>query len=143
MVKGAQQIVCETCNRHVGPKTRKPAHIVRPLDFNQEVCLDALHLYDMGGKKVTTLSMLDAASGYHLVKRMEGTKAEDFVKTFLEGWVTCAGPPVSVLVDQERGMVKDFPDVLEQHGIAIRYTAGQALAKRAGGATKRLVPGDL
>lgn len=34
--------------------------------------------------------------------------------------------PTTVLVDQERGLMKDFPAELEKHGINIQYTAGQA-----------------
>ena len=45
-IKAAEQIHCETCSRLKGPGTRRPAKVVRALDFNEEVCLDTLVLYD-------------------------------------------------------------------------------------------------
>ena len=58
-MKAAEQIHCETCSRLKGPGTRRPAKVVRALDFNEEVCLDTLVLYDQEGTRVETLSILD------------------------------------------------------------------------------------
>ena len=62
-VKAAHSLRCETCARHTGPGTRRPAKMVRALDFNQEVCLDTLNLFDSEHKKIETLSILDMATG--------------------------------------------------------------------------------
>ena len=126
VVKACKQIHCETCQRSKMSSSRRPAKVVKPVDFNEEVAIDTMHLYDSNGAKVTVLSILDVGSGYHVVKRLSGRKAEDLATTFLEAWTSWAGAPTNVLVDQERGMLKDFPDALERHNIAIRYTAGQA-----------------
>ena len=45
---------------------------------------------------------------------------------FCDAWVMWAGPPVTLTVDQERGFIKEFVDSLEELGITIRFTAGQA-----------------
>ena len=125
-VNGAMKLACETCNRKTGEKSRRPAHLYKPLDFNEEVAIDTMHLFNNAKEKFTVLSMVDLASGYHLVKRLDGRTADDLSKTFLESWVSWAGAPMSILVDQERGMLGSFPDAMEKHGIKIRYTAGQA-----------------
>ena len=125
-VNGALKLSCETCNRKASEKSRRPAHLYKPLDFNEEVAIDTMHLFNNAQEKFTVLSMVDLASGYHLVKKLTGRTAEELANTFLEAWVSWAGSPMSVLVDQERGMLKSFPDQMEKHGIKIRYTAGQA-----------------
>ena len=51
-VKAALGIRCETCARHTGPGTRRPGKVIKPLDFNQEVCIDTMSLYDSNKKKV-------------------------------------------------------------------------------------------
>eukprot|EP00435_Cladocopium_sp_Y103_P070748 s785_g36.t1 len=125
-VKAAHSLRCETCARHSGPGTRRPAKLVRALDFNHEVCLDTLNLFDAQGKKVETLSILDMATGYHIVKKITGRKSNNLLKDFVDAWVNWAGPPLRVTVDQERGFLKEFTDGLDMLGIQARVIAGQA-----------------
>ena len=102
MVGAAQGIRCATCERMKRPGTRRPARVVRPLDFNQEICIDILNLYDTKNNKVETMSILDLATGYHVVKRISGKKSTDYMKDFNDFWMGWAGPPDQVTVDQER-----------------------------------------
>lgn len=92
MVDAAQGIKCETCSRLKQPGTRRPAKVVRPLDFNQELALDVLNLFDLKNNKVVALSMLDMATGYHLVRRVTGKKSQNYLDDFVEGWINWAGP---------------------------------------------------
>ena len=125
-VKAAQAIKCETCSRLTGPGTRRPGRVVRPLDFNQEVCVDTIALYDVDGGKIDAISILDVATGYHLVCRIRGRKSADLLQDFMDHWVQWAGPPLQVTCDEERGLMKEFTDGLDMLGIRSRYTAGQA-----------------
>ena len=125
-VKACHQLHCQTCKRHARSGSRRPAKVFKPLDFNEEVAVDTLHLYDLSGHKVTVLSIMDVGSGYNVVAPVSGRKAEDYTKCFLKSWVAWAGAPQSTLVDQESGLTKDFPEELEKHGIRVNYTAGQA-----------------
>ena len=100
--------------------------MVKPLDFNEEVAVDTMHLYTCKGTKVTVLSMLDVGSGFHLVYPVTGRKGGDYVGCFLHAWMAWAGTPTTVLADQEAGLTRDFPAELEKHGINVQYTAGQA-----------------
>ncbi|CAK9111736.1 Copia protein [Durusdinium trenchii] len=111
---------------HKSMRKGRPAKVFKPLDFNEEVAVDTLHLYDLSGHKVTVLSIMDVGSGYHVVAPVSGRKAEEYTKCFLKSWVAWAGAPQSTLVDQESGLTKDFPEELEKHGIRVNYTAGQA-----------------
>ena len=126
MVEAAQGIRCETCERLKQPGTRRPAKVVRPLDFNQEVALDVLNLFDLSNNKVVALSMLDMATGYHLVKRISGKKSANYLQDFVDHWVAWAGPPEVLTVDQERGFLKEFVDGMEKFGTRVRFIAGQA-----------------
>ena len=134
-VKAVKDLHCETCKRSKQAGTRRPAKLTKPLDFNQEVALDTLHLYDQDGNKITVLSMLDLASGYHLVARPTGRTSEELADVFLSAWVSWAGPPQNVTVDQERGFMHNFTDKLEGIGCTLAYTAGQAHWKQ--GAVER------
>ena len=126
MVEAAKEIRCETCDRLKQPGTRRPAKVVRPLDFNQEVTLDILNLFDLKNNKVVALSMLDMATGYHLVRRVTGKKSQNYLQDFVDAWVAWAGPPEIITVDQERGFLKEFVDGMEKLGTRVRFTAGQA-----------------
>ena len=126
VVNACQQLRCQTCCRCSNAGSRRPAKVVRPLDFNEEVAVDTMHLYTCKGTKVTVLSMLDVGSGFHLVYPVTGRKGGDYVGCFLHAWMAWAGAPTTVLADQEAGLAKDFPAELEKHGINVQYTAGQA-----------------
>ena len=126
MVKAAKQLRCATCARHPRPYPRRPAKTMRSMDFNQEVGVDIISLYTPGKKKISAMSVVDYGSGYHLVRRIEGKKSADYVKTFTEMWLSWAGVAQRIVVDQERGLTKDFADEMERKGACLHYVAGQA-----------------
>ena len=72
------------------------------------------------------LSVLDMASGYHMVKQIHGRKSTDLLADFTDCWMVLAGPPMKVTCDQERGFIKDFADGVEMAGSTVRFDAGQA-----------------
>ena len=125
-VKAAQSIRCSSCARLSNPATRRPAKLVRPLEFNQEVAVDTLNLYLDGHEKVEILSVLDLATGYHVVKRLNGRLSVDLLKTFTDCWLGWAGPPLRLSCDLERGFLKEFTDGVEMGGTHVKYIAGQA-----------------
>ena len=126
VVKACQQLQCQTCCRSTSTGGRRPTKVVKPLDFNEEVAVDTMDLHTREGAGITVLSMLDVGSGFHLVYPVTGKTGGDYARGFLRAWMAWAGTPTTVLVDQERGLMKDFPAELEKHGINIQYTAGQA-----------------
>ena len=95
-------------------------------DFNQEVGIDAIFLYTVDKVKVTALSILDYASGFHIVAPVTGRKSHELAEDFLQAWVSWAGAPRRVVVDQERGMMKHFTEEMEKRGIQVHYIAAQA-----------------
>ena len=125
-VKGALQLRCQTCLRHARPQISRPGRLVRTLDFGQEVGLDIFNLYTVDKEKLVVMSILDLASGYHVVRKIYGKKSEHYAKLFLEAWASWAGRPNRLVVDQERGFMKTFTDEMERHGIHAHYIAGQA-----------------
>jgi len=125
-VKAAQSIRCSSYARLSNPGTRRPAKLVRPLEFNQEVAVDTLNLYLHDNTKVSVLSVLDLATGYHVVKKLQGRKSADLLRTFTDCWLSWAGPPLRLACDQERGFIKEFTDGMEMGGTHVKYIAGQA-----------------
>ena len=126
VVKAAHQLRCATCERHANPGTRRPAKVHVPLDFNHEVGVDTFVLYTPDKTKLNVMSILDVASGYHVVKLLTGRSSPDLGQAFIDGWISWAGVPHRVLVDQERGLMKDFTSMLEEKGVKVNYIAGQA-----------------
>lgn len=125
-IKAAQTIRCSSCARLANPSTRRPAKLVRPLEFNQEVAVDTLNLYLHDNTKVSVLSVLDLATGYHVVEKLQGRKSADLLRTFTDCWLSWAGPPLRLTCDQERGFIKEFTDGIEMGGTHVKYIAGQA-----------------
>ena len=126
VIQAAHSLKCATCQRRPNPGTRRPAKIVKNLSFNEEVGVDTIFLYTPTGTKLIGLSILDHASGYHVVRLVEGRKSEELVKAFLDGWASWAGLPERVVADQERGLMKDFTEELEHRHVKVDYIAGQA-----------------
>lgn len=111
--------------------------MVKALDFNEEVCLDTLA---QDGTRIETLSALDMATGYHVVKKIYGKKSTDMLKCFVDAWVMWVGPPLSLTVDQERGFIKEFVDGLVRAGhYYTLYCGTSSLATRSGGKTGTVV----
>ena len=125
-VKAALQIKCQTCSRHTKPQISRPGRLVRSLDFGQEVGMDIFNLYAVEKEKLVVMSILDLASGYHVVRKIHGKKSDNYAKLFLEAWASWAGKPNRLVVDQERGFMKVFTDEMEKNGINSHYIAGQA-----------------
>ena len=88
--------------------------------------MDTINLCDADNNKVEVLSVLDMASGYHVVKQIHGRKSTDLLADFTDCWMVLAGPPMKVTCDQERGFIKDFADGVEMAGSTVRFVAGQA-----------------
>eukprot|EP00438_Fugacium_kawagutii_P026759 Skav216449 [mRNA] locus=scaffold50:462658:469839:- [translate_table: standard] len=126
VVKAAHQLRCGVCERHLNPGTRRPAKVMVSMDFGHELGIDTMVLHTPAKTKLNVISILDIASGYHVVRLLPGRKSSDLAKAFLDGWLAWAGAPHRVLVDQERGLMKEFTDELEQRGIRVEYVAGQA-----------------
>ena len=80
-----------------------------------------MYLYTVDMVKVPVISILDNASGYHVVRAISGRKS-----MVLQAWVSWAGAPRRVVADQERGMMKDFTDELEKRGIQVHYIVAHA-----------------
>ena len=73
---------------------------------------------------------------------MSGRKAHDYTQCFLKNWVAWAGAPQSTLVDQERGLVKDFQRRNMGYWSTLHSRTG-TLAKRPHRETERMAPTDL
>ena len=125
-VKAALQLRCQKSQRHAKPQISRPGRLVRSLDFGQEVGVDIFNLYTVDKEKLVVMSMIDMASGYHVVKKIYGKKSDHYARLFLDAWASWAGKPNRLIVDQESGFMKTFTDEMEKNGIHTYYIAGQA-----------------
>lgn len=75
VVKAAHQLRCGVCTRHANPSTRRPAKVMVAMDFGHEVGVDTMVLHTPPKTKLNVISILDVASGYHVVKLLKGRKS--------------------------------------------------------------------
>ncbi|CAE7268762.1 GIP, partial [Symbiodinium sp. CCMP2456] len=128
LVQAAEQLVCRTCNRSTKAKLPRVAKPVVALDFGEVLSIDVIWLEaaDSEGADIPALNMVDVASTYQVVYPLAGTKSEDAVKAFMNGWVSWAGAPRFLIGDLDSAFKDQFLNYLDQQAIHIRCAAGQA-----------------
>ena len=65
-IKSAAAWNCPACARAAPPQRPNKATTAAAPDFNEQLHLDLLEVPDSAGQKFTVLSVLDAASRYHM-----------------------------------------------------------------------------
>lgn len=122
-VKGAEKLRCETCCRMKRPVNQRPAKIVLPMGFNDEIAVDMFYLYDIDGLKHTALSVMDMASGYHVCMRAGCLRTW---RRRCDNYGMNGPEPKRLVCDQEQGFQKDFVDAMELRGVQVKHIPGQA-----------------
>ena len=128
VVEAVGWMECLTCAHKMKPRTHRnasmpPSQVV----FGDEVQLDCFKSHDAGGNGHWFLSMLDRATSFHVVRRVDDHTPKCLYDTFLDGWMSWAGPPSSVTVDMEGGFRgKEFWEEVMQHGSTVVMIAGTA-----------------
>ena len=126
VVKACKNLRCQVCdrNRHTG--TPRPATLPSLLDMNQLVSIDVFHVFDADRVRHELLSVIDHATTFQLVCKIEGHSAAEFTKKFTQLWGNVFGSPGTISADLETGLQAGLAKYAEFHGCKIRSAAGQA-----------------
>ena len=126
VVKACKNLRCQVCdrNRHTG--TPGPATLPSLLDMNQLVSIDVFHVFDADRVRHELLAVIDHATTFQLVCKIEGHSAAEFTKKFTQLWGNVFGSPGTISADLETGLQAGLAKYAEFHGCKIRSAAGQA-----------------
>lgn len=128
ILEAVDWLECITCQHARKPKSHRVASIPpSQVVFGDEVQLDCFKIHDSRGKGHWFLSILDRATSYHIIKRLQDHAPETLYNAFRDGWVNWAGPPNQVTVDMEGGFRgRPFWEEVGQCGSCIVSIAGTA-----------------
>ncbi|CAE7692154.1 GIP [Symbiodinium sp. CCMP2592] len=87
---------------------------------------DLFYVHDINDKRHTFLSMVDWATTYHVVCRMESETAEDVEKAFNKMWLGPFGPPTMVSLDLDPKIQSGMSRLCDWHTIRVKDVAAQA-----------------
>ncbi|CAE7689238.1 unnamed protein product [Symbiodinium sp. CCMP2592] len=105
---------------------QRPTTLPRLLDFNTCVGVDLFYVHDINDKCHTFLSMVDWATTYHVVCRVESESAEDVEKAFNKMWLGPFGPPTMVSLDLDPKKQSGMSRLCDWHTIRVKDVAAQA-----------------
>ena len=125
-MKACKNLRCQVCDRNRHTRAPRPATLPSLLDMNQLVSVDVFHVFDADRARHELLSVIDHATTFQLVCKIEGHSATEFTKKFTQPWGNVFGSPGTISADLETGLQAGFAKYAEFHGCKIRSAAGQA-----------------
>ena len=118
---------CAVCLRHRAKRsTLRPAKHVVMRVFNDLVWLDIFYAEDSTMTLWPMMGILDDATFYHVVIRIEELTAAHCWRIFSLCWASWAGPPRKLLLDQQRGYLGEFRQQLETAGTELEFVPRNA-----------------
>ncbi len=99
IVEAALEYACDACAESVSRKTRRPARLHEPKEFNDQVGLDGIFWTGIRGFQVQILHCIDEASLFHLARRIQTRNPDEAIVTWNEMWTSWAGNPKKVYSD--------------------------------------------
>ncbi|CAE8740947.1 unnamed protein product [Polarella glacialis] len=126
VIKAIKCLRCTTCIRMHGRGSARPAKLPAMGNFNENVGLDIIVIYDQAGTKYTALSCVDLNTTFHVVTLAKNTQAATLREAFVRCWAEWAGPPKKVHVDLDSGFKAEFSEMISFWGAKTSLVAGQA-----------------
>ena len=99
VTKAVKGMRCTVCDATKHAQVARPTAMPRLLDFNSCVGIDIFYIHDMEDKRHAFLTMVDWATTYQVVARLEHEAGPDVEKAFNTHWVSPFGPPTTVSLD--------------------------------------------
>lgn len=99
IVEAALEYACDACAESVSRKTRRPARLHEPREFNDLVGLDGIYWTGIRGFQVQILHCVDEASLFHLARRIQTRNPDEAIVTWNDMWTSWAGNPKKVYTD--------------------------------------------
>ncbi|CAE8644643.1 unnamed protein product [Polarella glacialis] len=116
VIKAVKCLRCTTCLRMNGRGSARPAKLPAMGNFNENVGLDIIVIYDQAGTKYMALSCVDLNTTFHVVTLVDNTQAATLREAFVRYWAEWAGPPKKVHVDLDSGFKAEFSEMISFWG---------------------------
>ena len=108
ILEASTWLKCSTCEHSRRPKAHRQVSIPpNQCVFGDEVCIDCFHVHDTDQQGHWFLSIVDRATCFHMIGRLEDHSPQILHKTFDDIWCRWAGVPNRVSVDCEGGFGSD------------------------------------
>ncbi|CAE8725915.1 unnamed protein product [Polarella glacialis] len=91
VIKAIKCLRCTTCIRMHGRGSARPAKLPAMGNFNENVGLDIIVIYDQAGTKYMALSCVDLNTTFHVVTLVKNTQAATLREAFVRCWAEWAG----------------------------------------------------
>ncbi|CAE7294300.1 GIP [Symbiodinium sp. CCMP2592] len=137
IIKAVKGMKREACQATKGAQISRPSTLPRLLDFNMCVGIDIMYVHDSDDVKHAFLSIVDWATTYHVVARLEREAGPDVEKAVNDMWITPFGPPSTFSIDLDGKVQAGVARLCDWHGIKTKDVAAQA--KWQGGITERQI----
>ena len=99
IVEAALEYACDACAESVSRKTRRPARLHEPREFNDQVGIDGIFWTGIRGFQVQILHCIDEASLFHLARRIHTRNPDEAILTWNDMWTSWAGNPKKLYSD--------------------------------------------
>ena len=128
MIEATSWLRCGACAKTVRPRTHRSVRIPpHDIQFNDQIMIDCFHVKDIKKRGHWFMSMLDRATMYHVVTRIEDHSPNTFIEVFRNSWAKWAGFPLEISIDLERGFGSaEFATALGEAGVSVVPIASQA-----------------
>ena len=126
ILKAVKSMRCEICQSTKKPAISRPTTLPRLLDFNSCVGIDLFYVHDISDQRHTFLSMVDWATAYHVVAKMDKEASEDVERAFNSSWINPFGAPYMVSLDLDPKIQSGTSRLCDWHNIKVKDAAAQA-----------------
>ncbi|CAE7261007.1 RE2 [Symbiodinium sp. CCMP2592] len=137
VIKAVKGMKCETCQASKHAQIARPTAMPRLLDFNSCVGVDIFYAHDALDKRHAFLTVVDWATTYQAVMKLEHEDGPSVERAFNTCWLTPFGPPTTVSLDLDGKVQAGLGRLCDWHNIKMKDVAAQA--KWQGGVTERQI----
>ena len=118
LARAARHFRCDVCIQNSQPKAARPSTLRDDLEFNDRVSVDGFSWTNQKGQVFHMYHVLDWGTNFHMASIAPSRSTEDFIKVFMNMWLSWAGSPGEILVDAGSEFnSEEFMEFLQSHNI--------------------------
>ena len=126
-VQTAKVYECPVCQETSAPgRYLKQRPDLKPVIFGKVLHCDLKYLHDYKGKLFVALSVIDAATSFHVAVLLRSRSAPHVARKFARHWCSIHGIPDTIVLDQGGEFDGEFVGWLETHGIHSKSTGAKS-----------------
>ena len=127
VIHEAENYDCPICLETAMPgRYLKQRAEIRPVTFGKELHCDLKYIHDHNNKLFVALSVVDAATSFHMAVLLRSRSASHVARKFQRHWCSLYGCPEDIIMDQGGEFDGAFVAWLEAHGIHSKVTGARS-----------------